>query len=122
MVTGDFNSVMKKLMRYTKTVTRYNTYWNNEKRKRRFTINQVGAPTILGTLSMVEFHWLVFCLLLSENEVWHPDKLHETIINNPHLLEWFLTVSISFMNKWLLNGTGTNLNLHLWEDLFTAAD
>ena len=57
MLRGDFNFVMKKLMRYTKNVTGTNAYWNDEKGKLRATITQVCAPTIFWTLSIAEFHW-----------------------------------------------------------------
>ena len=33
VATGDFNSVMKKLMGYAKNITGSNAYWNDEKEK-----------------------------------------------------------------------------------------
>ena len=79
MLRGDFNSVMKKLMRYTKNVTGTNAYWNDEKGKLRATITQVCAPTIFWTLSIAEFHWPEIHSLLSDDEVADPKMLRENM-------------------------------------------
>ena len=51
---------------------------------------------------MAESHWPEFHSLLSYNEVSDTETLRESIINNPHLLEWFFTVKVEKTVKhWL---------------------
>ena len=51
---------------------------------------------------MAESHWPEFYSLLSYNEVSDTETLRESIINNPHLLEWFFTVKVEKTVKhWL---------------------
>ena len=86
---------MRKLLRYTKNVTGTNAYWNDVKRKLKATINQVGVPTIFWTLSCAEFHWPEFHSFFSDDELMsEPEILHKNVINNPHLLDWFFTVTV----------------------------
>ena len=107
ITTGDFTSVMKKLMRYTKNVTGNNEYWNDERGKLRATINQVSSAKIVWTLSMTEFHWPEFHSLLSDNDVSDTETLRESIINNPHLLDWFFTLRVEkFVKHWLYEQMG----------------
>ena len=94
VTTGDSTSVMKKLMRYAKNVTRTNAYWNDERGKLRATINQLSSAAIFWTLSMAEFHWPEFHSSLSDNEVSDTETIRESIINNPHLLDCFFTVRV----------------------------
>ena len=54
--TDNYNTVMRKLLQYTKNFTGTNAYWNDIKGKLKVTINQVRAPTILWVLSCAEFH------------------------------------------------------------------
>ena len=111
VTTGDFTSVMKKLMRCTKNVTGTNAYWNDERGKLRATINQVSSATIFWTLSMAEFHWPEFHSLLSDNET-----LRESIINNPHLLDWFFTVRVEkFVKHWLYKQMGAQWHWYRFE-------
>ena len=116
MLRGDFNSVMKKLMRYTKNVTGTNAYWNDEKGKLRATITQVCAPTIFWTLSIAEFHWPEIHSLLSDDEVVDPKTLRENIINNPHLVDWFFTVRVEkFVKHWLYDQMGCEWHWYRFE-------
>ena len=114
--TGTFDSVIRKLLRYTKNVTGTNAYWNDIKGKLKATINQVGAPTIFWTLSCAEFHWPEFHSLFSDDEVSEPETLRMNIINNPHLLDWFFTIRVEkFVKHWLYEKMGASWHWYRFE-------
>ena len=116
VTTGDFTSIMKKLMRHTKNVTGANAYWNDERGKLRADMNQDSSATIFWTLSMAEFHWLEFHSLNSDNEVSDTETLRESIINNPHLLDWFFTVRVEkFVKHWLYEKMGAEWHWYRFE-------
>ncbi|XP_066915890.1 uncharacterized protein [Clytia hemisphaerica] len=99
---GTYSSVMKKLLRYAKNITGTNAYWSQAKEQLKATINQVGSPTIFWTLSCAEFHWPEYHALFSTDEKADSSTLHENIINNPHLIDWFFTVRVeNFVKHWL---------------------
>jgi len=114
--SGNFESIMRKLMRYTKNVSGTNAYWNDIKAKLKATINQVGAPTIFWTLSCAEFHWPEFHALFSDNEISSPETLRSNVINNPHILDWIFTLRVEkFVKHWLYEKMGATWHWYRFE-------
>ena len=81
---------MSKLMHYAKKVSGTNAYWNRAKGDLKAIITQVGAATIFWTLSCAEFHWPEFHNLFYTNGETSDSERRANVINNPHLLDWFL--------------------------------
>ena len=80
------------------------------------TINQVSSAAIFWTLSRAEFHWPEFHSLLSDCEVSNIETLRESIINNPHLLDWFFTVRVEkFVKHWLYEQMGGEWHWYRFE-------
>ena len=101
-----YSKVLSKLMQCAKNVTGTNAYWNQIKQELKTAITQVGAPTILWTLSCADFHWSEFHLFLSQNSSSN-DQFHQNVINNSHIVVWlFAERTEKFVNWWLYKTLG----------------
>lgn len=58
--SNSYDTLMSKLMHYSKNVTGTNAYWNQARDNLKAIINQNGAPTIFWTLSCADFQWPEF--------------------------------------------------------------
>ena len=54
------------------------------------TITQMGTPTIFWTLSMADFHWPDIHDLFSSNDESESADFRQNIIDNPHIVDWFV--------------------------------
>ena len=113
--SGNYNDVMKKLMRYAKNVNGTNAFWNNEKEKLKATISQVCPPTIFWTLSCAEFHWPEYHALFGNNSA-DSKVLRDNIISNPHIIDWFFTIRVeNFIKQWLYESLGAEWHWYRFE-------
>ena len=97
VAANNHKAVMKILMRYAK-----NVLGTNAKQDLKAIISHMGAPTIFWTLSCAEMHWPDFHSLLSIENNSDNDHIRQNIIDNPHLIDWFVTIRTeNFVKIWL---------------------
>ena len=109
------NALMSKLFYYSKDLTGSNSYWNKVKQDLNAILKQVGVPTIFFTLSMAEFHWPDFLRLFDLNENCTKD-IRTTILNNPHIVDYYFTERTeAFVKSWLYEYLGASWHWFRYE-------
>ena len=101
------NVFMSKVSRYVSNIAGTNAYWNRVREELKAIITNVGRPTLFFTFSSADMHWPELHALLqadTNSELGNStsDVRRQSVINNPHIVDWFFTQRLeSFVEHWL---------------------
>ena len=111
---------MSKLSRYVANTTGSSAYWHKVRNDLKTIITTKGVPTIVFTLSSTDMHWPDLHSLFSGKSDSTNEKRKQSVIDNPHIVDWFFDQRVkSFIKHWLYDTLGTDMNIKL-EVAFTA--
>ena len=101
------NVFMSKVSRYVGNIAGTNAYWNRVREELKAIITNVGPPTLSFTFSSADMHWPELHSLFqadTNSELGNStsDERRQSVISNPHIVDWFFTQRLeSFVKHWL---------------------
>ena len=78
-------------------------YWYKVREDLKAIINHVGAPTLFFNFSLADMHWPeLHDLFQMTAHNTSSEERRQSVINNPHIVDWFFTQRLeSFVKHWL---------------------
>ena len=99
--SGNSNTFISKISRCVANIAGSNAYWYKVREDLKAIVTTVGAPTFFFTFSSADMHWPDLHKLFG-NENSTSEERRQSVINNPHIVDWFFTQRLeSFIKHWL---------------------
>ena len=119
--SNNANLFMSKVLIYVGNIAGTSSYWNRVREELKAIITNVGAPTLFFTFSSADIHWPELHDLFKadtncETGNSASDVRRQSVINSPHVVDWFFMQRLeSFVKHWLYDTLGAKWHWFRYE-------
>ena len=101
--SDDSKALFSKISRYVVNIAGSNAYWYKIREDLKAIVTTVDTPTIFFTFLPADMHWPNLHALFG-NENGTSEQRRQSVINNPHIVDWYFTQRLkNFIKYWLYN-------------------